>query len=113
MKSRKHIEIEIELNRLGFHKLVVKQCKIAQDRSAPFCDVFKLKSEIQNYSSIFGYYGGEELLTVLQNLDSDFDSDKVQTDATLATRLQADYDYYCEFFRWLNESPAFIEDWYC
>lgn len=115
MKSKKHIEIEIELNRLGLHKLVVKQCKISQDRYAPFCDVFKLKSEIQNYSSIFGYYGGEELLTVLQNLDSDFDSDsdKVQTDATLATRLQADYDYYCEFFRWLNESPAFIEDWYC
>ena len=117
MKSKKHIEIEIELKRLGLHKLVVKQCKIAQDRYAPFCDVFKLKSEIQNYSSIFGYYGGEELLTVLQNLDSDFDSDfdsdKVQTVATLAKKLKADYDYYCEFFRWLNESPAFIEDWYC
>lgn len=113
MKTKRHIEIEIELERLGLHKLVVKQCRIAQDSYAPFCDVFRLKSEIQNHSPIFGYYGGEELLSVLQNLDSDFDSDKVQPNATLVTRLQNDYDYYYEFFRWLDQSPAYLEDWYC
>lgn len=117
MKSRRHIEIEIQIQRLHLHKLVVKQCKIAQDRYAPFCDVFRLNSEIQNHSPIYGYYSGEFLLTLLQNLDSDFDSDfdsdKVQPDATLVTRLQNDYDYYSEFFRWLNESPAYLEDWYC
>ena len=117
MKTKRHIEIEIELERLGLHKVFVKQCRIAQDSYAPFCDVFRLRSEIQNHSSIFSYYCGEELLTVLQDLDSDFDfdfdSDKVQPDATLATRLQNDYDYYCEFFSWLDGTPALIEDWYC
>lgn len=112
MKTKRHIEIEIELQRLGLDKLVVKQCRIAQDRYAPFCDVFKLKSEIQNHDPIFGYYGGNELLTVLQNLDSDFDSD-FDSESKLVTRLKACYDYYCEFFSWLNESPAYLEGWYC